>query len=58
MPGGLDVEIAIEDLKPTDIILVSAGELIPADGLVREGRGLADERIVQGVRGTGSQTAR
>ena len=51
VPDGLDLEIAIEDLKPTDIILISAGELIPADGLVREGYGLANERIVQGVQG-------
>jgi cation transport ATPase len=51
LPDGLDVEIAIEDMKPADIILVSAGELIPADGLVREGYGLADERTVRGVQG-------
>ena len=37
--------------KRTDIILVSAGELIPADGVVREGHGLTDERIVQGIEG-------
>ncbi len=51
VPDGLDVEIAIEDLRRTDIILVSAGELIPADGLVREGHGLTDERIVRGIEG-------
>ena len=33
------------------MILVSAGELIPADGRVLEGRGLADERMVRGVEG-------
>ena len=47
----LDVEVLVDDLKPTDVILVSAGELIPADGRVLEGRGLVDERMVRGVEG-------
>jgi cation transport ATPase len=51
VPDGIDVEVLVDDLKPTDVILVSAGELIPADGRVLEGRGLADERMVQGVEG-------
>ena len=48
---GIDVEVLVDDLKPTDVILVSAGALIPADGRVLEGRGLADERMVRGVEG-------
>jgi cation transport ATPase len=51
VPDGVDVEVLVDDLKPTDVILVSAGELIPADGRVLEGRGLADERMVHGVEG-------
>ena len=51
VPDGVDVEVLVDDLKPTDVILVSAGELIPADGRVLEGRGLADERMVRGVEG-------
>ena len=48
----------IEDLQPNDVILVSAGELIPTDGRVLDGRGLVDERMVHGPRGPFSQTAR
>ena len=47
----IEVEVPIEDLKPNDVIMVSAGERIPADGRVLEGRGLVDERMVRGVEG-------
>jgi cation transport ATPase len=51
VPDGIDVEVLVDDLKPTDVIRVSAGDLILADGRVLEGRGLADERMVRGVEG-------
>jgi len=53
MPGSNDVtvEIPIEDLKPKDVILISAGEQIPVDGRVLRGHGLIDERIVRGADG-------
>ena len=47
--GGL--EIPIEDLKPSDVILISSGELVPVDGRVLEGHGLVDERLIRGVYG-------
>jgi cation transport ATPase len=47
----VNVEVAIEDLKPDDVILVSAGELIPVDGKILLGRGLVDERIILGLQG-------
>jgi len=50
-PDGVEVEVPIEDLKPTDVILVSAGEQIPADGRILQGRGLVDERMVRGAQG-------
>jgi len=50
-PNGVEVEVPIEDLKPSDVILVSAGEQIPADGRILQGRGLVDERMVRGVQG-------
>jgi len=50
-PNGVEIEVPIEDLKPSDVILVSAGEQIPADGRVLQGRGLVDERVVRGVEG-------
>ena len=48
-PGNAEVEVLIEDLMPGDVILVSAGEQIPVDGWVVQGRGLVDERMVRGV---------
>jgi cation transport ATPase len=47
----IDVEIPIEDLKINDVIVVSAGEQIPADGRILQGRGLADERMIRGLEG-------
>ena len=48
---GINVEVPIEDLDPNDVIVVSAGEQIPADGRVVHGRGLVDERMIRGVHG-------
>ena len=50
-PGSAEVELPIDHLKKHDVILVSAGELIPADGLVVQGHGLVDERVVRGTEG-------
>jgi len=52
-PGSTDanIEIPIEDLKPSDVILISAGEQIPVDGRVLRGQGLVDERLVRGADG-------
>ncbi len=49
--SAVDIEIAIEDLSTGDVISIAAGELIPADGAIVEGRGLADERLVRGIAG-------
>jgi cation transport ATPase len=54
---GVSVEVPIDDLKPNDVIVVSAGELIPADGRVLEGRGLVDERMVLGLDGLSRKQA-
>ena len=48
---GSNVEISIDDLMPSDVILISAGEQIPVDGRVLEGQGLVDERLIRGVHG-------
>ena len=49
--SGSNVETSIDDLMPSDVILISAGEQIPVDGRVLEGRGLVDERLIRGVHG-------
>jgi cation transport ATPase len=48
---GVDLEVPIEDLKTNDVIVVEAGEQIPVDGRILQGRGLVDERMVRGVHG-------
>ncbi len=50
-PDGTLVEVLVDDLKPNDVILVSAGERIPADGQVKKGQALVDERLVRGFDG-------
>ena len=45
------VEMPIDDLKPGDMIQLSAGEQIPLDGRVLKGQGLVDERLIRGVHG-------
>ncbi len=47
----IDVEVPIEDLEPNDVIVVSAGEQIPADGRILHGRALIDERMIRGFEG-------
>jgi cation transport ATPase len=47
----IEVEVSTEDLKPNDVIVVSAGEQIPADGRILQGRGLVDERMIKGLHG-------
>ena len=49
--GSIDIEVPIEDLKPNDVIVVSAGEQIPVDGRILQGRGLVDERMIRGLEG-------
>lgn len=48
---GIDLEVPIEDLKTNDVIVVSAGQQIPADGRIVQGQGLVDERMIRGVHG-------
>lgn len=46
--AGAEIETALTALAVGDIIAVAAGELIPADGVVRYGAALIDERFVKG----------
>ena len=50
-PDGTFVEVLVDDLKSNDVIVVSAGERIPADGQVKKGQALVDERLVRGIDG-------
>ena len=45
---GNEVEIPAEDLQPGDIAIVKAGSSVPADGVVIDGSGAADESAITG----------
>ncbi len=46
--GGAEVEVPMAALRKGDLMVVRPGERIPADGLVREGEGSADESLLTG----------
>jgi Cu+-exporting ATPase len=46
--GGLDVEIALDALRPGDTMVVRPGERVPADGRVQEGSSHLDESLLTG----------
>src|SRR5258708_7029674 len=47
-PGGVEEDVAIEQLKVGDIVLVRPGETIAADGLVVAGSSAVDESMLPG----------
>ncbi len=46
--NGVEKEVAIEDVKPGDIMLVKPGEKIPTDGEIVEGKTSVDESMATG----------
>jgi Cu+-exporting ATPase len=46
--GGAELDVPIADLRLGDLMAIRPGERIPADGLVREGSGSADESLLTG----------
>ena len=46
--GGAEQDITTTELRPGDLMVVRPGERMPADGLVREGQGSADESLLTG----------
>jgi Cu+-exporting ATPase len=46
--GGQDVETALDDLRPGDMMVVRPGERVPADGRVQEGSSHLDESLLTG----------
>ena len=45
---GIESDIPIEEVVRSDLVLVRAGEKIPVDGLVRQGRSSVDESMITG----------
>ena len=46
--NGIEVSVPFEQLKEGDIFIVSAGEVVPADGTVISGTGTIDQHILTG----------
>ena len=46
--GELEVEVALEDVRPGDVVVVRPGEKVPVDGEVVEGRSTVDESMLTG----------
>jgi Cu+-exporting ATPase len=46
--AGVELDFPIEEVARGDLLLVRAGEKIPVDGLVRDGRSAIDESMVTG----------
>lgn len=45
---GIEAEIAVDDVRVGDVVLVRPGEKIPVDGVVVEGRSTVDESMLTG----------
>jgi P-type Cu+ transporter len=45
---GAEVEIAIEDVRLDDVVVVRPGEKVPVDGVIVEGRSALDESMITG----------
>ncbi|WP_448575561.1 heavy metal translocating P-type ATPase [Thermomicrobium sp.] len=46
--GGREIEIAVHEVLPGDLVVVRPGERIPVDGFVVEGRSAVDESMLTG----------
>ena len=47
--GGVSVETRVEDLRPANVVTLTAGDVIPGDGKIVEGSAKMDERLLTGV---------
>jgi cation transport ATPase len=56
-PSGTEVLMTVGRLKAGDRLIVSSGEIVPADGRISGGEGVVDERGIRGLEGiTGKRT--
>lgn len=47
-PDNTEEDVAIEEVKPDDLLRVRPGESVPADGIVEEGESAVDESMITG----------
>lgn len=48
MRDGLEIAIAVSDIRPDDIVAAHTGEKIPVDGIIMDGDALVDESTING----------
>jgi len=48
MRDGMEVETAVDDIRPDDVVAAHTGEKIPVDGSVLDGDALVDESTING----------
>ena len=48
LPDGTERDVALDQVKPRDVLRVRPGERVPVDGVVREGASAVDESMVTG----------
>ncbi len=48
LKNGKEVQVSIEQLKKNDVLIVSAGDIIPVDGLVTDGIAAVDQKVLTG----------
>ncbi len=48
MVNGIEMETAVADIRPRDIVVVHTGEKIAVDGIVEKGEALVDEASING----------
>jgi len=46
--GGVETEVALEEVQVGDVIVVRPGEKVPVDGVITDGRSTIDESMVTG----------
>ena len=46
--GGKETEVGVEEVVPGDLVRVRPGEMIPTDGVITDGQGSVDEKMLTG----------
>ena len=48
LKNGIEVHVPIDQLKKNDVLIVSAGDIIPVDGVVTDGIAAVDQKVLTG----------